>query len=227
MLKFRRSATASSSSWPPCHPGLLLVILASSSSWPPPRHPGLLVILASSTPRSRSSGTYSVNPPQGDQGEEVARDGGRGEYTLLDRVGRRVWLVYPPLQESLSAANTPRSSFKDTVRNSLRKLKRGRKFKEEERDKRKKKEAVYEVTVEVNGDEQEEQEEGRVVVEHSSSRGRPSRRSKRSSLLTEITREVEDRRGGQEEGFKVFPEVHHGFSGNSLLPRCEPYHCHT
>ena len=36
-------------------------------------------------------------------------------------------------QESLSLPNTPRSSFKESVRNSLRKLKRGRKTKQEKK----------------------------------------------------------------------------------------------
>ena len=50
------------------------------------------LISAPLPPRSRSSGCYSVNPPQGDTGEQVARGGGQGEYTLLDKVGSRGWV---------------------------------------------------------------------------------------------------------------------------------------
>ena len=68
--------------------------------------------------RSRSSGSYSVNPPQGETGEvaySVKGDKHNGKYTLIDK-------------ETMTLPNTPRMSFRESVRKSLRKLKRGKRI---------------------------------------------------------------------------------------------------
>ena len=115
------------------------------------------------------------------------------------------------------------------MRNSLRKLKRGRKTKQERKEeKRKKKEGSYDVTVVLSGEEEEEEdverEEGRVVREHSSRRSRT--RVRRCSLGS-LGREVmaagrEGREDRMEEEFTVFPEL---VGRRGLLPRCltHPY----
>ena len=90
--------------------------------------------------RSRSSGSYSVNPPQGETGEvaySVKDDKHDGKYTLIDK-------------ETMSLPNTPRMSLRETVRQSLRKLKKGKQKKEKLKAKRKTSNATYEVSVSYN-----------------------------------------------------------------------------
>ena len=125
-------------------------------------------------------------------------------------------------QESLSLPNTPRSSFKESVRNSLRKLKRGRKTKQEkkgeERMRKKGRRGDFEVEVALT-EEKEEPTEGTVVRVHSSRR-RGREKSRRSSLLSEISKEVMVRvveEGKGESGFTIFPEL--GKQKGHLLPR--------
>ena len=131
-------------------------------------------------------------------------------------------------QESLSLPNTPRSSFKESVRNSLRKLKRGRKSKqerrEEERMRKKGRRGDFEVEVALTEVEEKEEVKGTVVRAHSSRR-RGRERSTRCSLLEEIGKEVMVRVAEAEEGdldssFTIFPEMEKQKS--NLLPRFVP-----
>ena len=131
-------------------------------------------------------------------------------------------------QESLSLPNTPRSSFKESVRNSLRKLKRGRKSKqerrEEERMRKKGRRGDFEVEVALTEVEEKEEVKGMVVRAHSSRR-RGRERSTRCSLLEEIGKEVMVRVAEAEEGdvdssFAIFPEMEKQKS--NLLPRFVP-----
>ena len=126
-------------------------------------------------------------------------------------------------QESLSLPNTPRSSFKESVRNSLRKLKRGRKSKqerrEEERMRKKGKRGDFEVEVALTEVEEKEEVKGTVVRAHSSRR-RGRERSTRCSLLEEIGKEVMVRvteEGNGDSSFTIFPEMEKQKS--NLLPR--------
>ena len=114
-------------------------------------------------------------------------------------------------QESLSLPNTPRSSFKESVRNSLRKLKRGRKSKqerrEEERMRKKGRRGDFEVEVALTEVEEKEEVKGTVVRAHSSRR-RGRERSTRCSLLEEIGKEVMVRvaeEGNVDSNFTIFP----------------------
>ena len=131
-------------------------------------------------------------------------------------------------QESLSLPNTPRSSFKESVRNSLRKLKRGRKSKqerrEEERLRKKGRRGDFEVEVALTEVEEKEEVKGMVVRAHSSRR-RGRERWTRCSLLEEIGKEVMVRVAEAEEGdvdssFTIFPEMEKQKS--NLLPRFVP-----
>ena len=129
-------------------------------------------------------------------------------------------------QESLSLPNTPRSSFKESVRNSLRKLKRGRKSKqerrEEERMRKKGRRGDFEVEVALTEVEEKEEVKGTVVRAHSSRR-RGRERSTRCSLLEEIGKEVMVRvaeEGNGDSSFTIFPEMEKQKS--NLLPRFVP-----
>ena len=129
-------------------------------------------------------------------------------------------------QESLSLPNTPRSSFKESVRNSLRKLKRGRKSKqerrEEERLRKKGRRGDFEVEVALTEEEEKEEVKGTVVMAHSSMR-RGRERSTRCSLLEEIGKEVMVRvaeEGNGDSSFTIFPEMEKQKS--NLLPRFVP-----
>ena len=130
-------------------------------------------------------------------------------------------------QESLSLPNTPRSSFKESVRNSLRKLKRGRKSKQERREEERRKKGRrgdFEVEVALTEVEEKEEVKGMVVRAHSSRR-RGRERSTRCSLLEEIGKEVMVRVAEAEEGnldssFTIFPEMEKQKS--NLLPRFVP-----
>ena len=87
--------------------------------------------------RSRSSGTYSVNPPQGESGEvpyHVKDEERDGKYTLIDK-------------ETMSLPNTPRMSFRESVRKSLRKLKRGKQGRDKKKSKKKSHGVVYEISL--------------------------------------------------------------------------------
>ena len=129
-------------------------------------------------------------------------------------------------QESLSLPNTPRSSFKESVRNSLRKLKRGRKSKqerrEEERMRKKGRRGDFEVEVALTEVEEKEEVKGTVVRAHSSRR-RGRERSTRCSLLEEIGKEGMVRvaeEGNGDSSFTIFPEMEKQKS--NLLPRFVP-----
>merc|ERR1712083_1199792 len=92
--------------------------------------------------RGRSSGSYSVTPVKGDEG-----DG--GTYTLVNR-------------ESLSLPATPSGSFREVIRRSIRKMRRkkdiGERGRSRERDegkrakKKSKKGAEYEVIMSYNNE---------------------------------------------------------------------------
>ena len=105
------------------------------------------------------------------------------------------------------------------MRNSLRKLKRGRKGKQEkkgeERMTKKGRRGDLEVEVALT----KEEEERRVVRVHSSRR-RGRDKSRRSSLLSEISKEVMVRvaeEGNEDSGFTIFPEM--AKQKGHLLPR--------
>ena len=110
------------------------------------------------------------------------------------------------------------------MRNSLRKLKRGRKAKQEkkgeERMRKKGRRGDFEVEVALTEEEKVE-EEGRVVRVHSSRR-RGRDKSRRSSLLSEISKEVMVRvaeEGNGDTGFTIFPELEKQKGPSHLLPR--------
>ena len=110
------------------------------------------------------------------------------------------------------------------MRNSLRKLKRGRKAKQEkkgeERMRKKGRRGDFEVEVALTEEEKVE-EEGRVVRVHSSRR-RGRDKSRRSSLLSEISKEVMVRvaeEGNGDTGFTIFPELEKQKGPTHLLPR--------
>ena len=114
------------------------------------------------------------------------------------------------------------------MRNSLRKLKRGRKSKqerrEEERMRKKGRRGDFEVEVALTEVEEKEEVKGTVVRAHSSRR-RGRERSTRCSLLEEIGKEVMVRVAEAEEGnldssFTIFPEMEKQKS--NLLPRFVP-----
>ena len=114
------------------------------------------------------------------------------------------------------------------MRNSLRKLKRGRKSKqerrEEERMRKKGRRGDFEVEVALTEVEEKEEVKGTVVRAHSSRR-RGRERSTRCSLLEEIGKEVMVRVADAEEGnldssFTIFPEMEKQKS--NLLPRFVP-----
>ena len=101
----------------------------------------------------------------------------------------------------------------------MRKLKRGRKAKqekkEEERMMKKGRRGEFEVEVALT----KEEEEGRVVRVHSSRR-RGREKSRRSSLLSEISKEVMVRVGEEgNSGFTIFPELEKQKGRAHLLPR--------
>ena len=108
------------------------------------------------------------------------------------------------------------------MRNSLRKLKRGRKAKQEkkgeERMRKKGRRGDFEVEVALTEGEKVE-EEGRVVRVHSSRR-RGREKSRRSSLLSEISKEVMVRVAEEgNSGFTIFPELEKQKGRAHLLPR--------
>ena len=116
------------------------------------------------------------------------------------------------------------------MRNSLRKLKRGRKSKqerrEEERMRKKGRRGDLEEEVALPERRADEEEERRVVRVHSSRR-RGRDKSRRSSLLSEISKEVMVRvaeEGNGDSGFTIFPEM--AKQKGHLLPRFFSYNAH-
>ena len=112
------------------------------------------------------------------------------------------------------------------MRNSLRKLKRGRRSKqerrEEERMRKKGRRGDFEVEVALTEVEEKEEVKGTVVRAHSSRR-RGRERSTRCSLLEEIGKEVMVRvaeEGNGDSSFTIFPEMEKQKS--NLLPRFVP-----